>query len=194
MTALAAEARSAGEGLVGLVRGRAGWDARFRFTTDGFLRSFAAPLAALPLAVVDAALFARAGAGLATGAATGRLLLSAGAAHLLDAFGFPVLLALIAAPLRFEAGYAAFVTVNNWATLYLNLALTAAATLLLLGAGGASAFSVAALALLCLSVALVWRIGYATLTRELGPLVLLVLLSVVWSTLAEQLSRAVFGA
>lgn len=187
----AGEAFAAAGGLARLLRGDAAWPQRFDFTTSGFLRSFAAPLLALPLAVLGTALYLRATTGAAAPQAA---LMSTAAGQLIDAFGFPLLLALISGLLRFKAGYAAFVTVNNWAELYLNLMLTAAAPLALLGPGGASVFAFAALAMLCLSVVLVWRIARETLTHELAPIVLVVVLSVAWSTLADTLSHAMFGA
>ena len=185
MSALAAEARSAGGGLVRLVRADPAWADRFAFTTGGFVRSFAAPLVVLPLYIAAVALVDR--------GASGRALWGAGTAHLIDAFGFPLLLAAIAAPLRFKAGFAAFVTVNNWATLYLNIALALASLLTLLGPDGLQAFSWASLVLLCLSVLLVWRIARETLSFELAPIVLVVVLALGWSAFADEVSRRLVG-
>ncbi len=185
MLALTAEARAAGGGLVQLVRGRADWDARFEFTTRGFVRSFAGPLLALPLYVAAVALVEH--------APSSRALWSAGLAHLVDAFGFPLLLAAIARPMRFKAGFAAFVIINNWAALYLNIFLAASALLTLLGPDGEQAFSWATLALLVLSVALVWRVALETLSRELAPIALVVVLSIGWGALVDQGARWVLG-
>ncbi len=185
MASLVGDARAAGRGLIGLVRGRPGWADDFSFSTQGFIGSFAGPLAALPLYVLAVALVDR-------GSAT-TTLWGAGAAHLVDAFGFPLLLAAIARPLRFEAGYAAFVTVSNWAALYLNAMLAAASLLTLLGADGGRLFGWASLLLLALSVLLVWRIGRETLSREVAPIVLLVVLSIAWSALADDLARRLVG-
>jgi hypothetical protein len=189
VASLAAEVRSAASGLIALVRGRPAWADGFDLTVRGFVRSFAAPLAALPLAVADTAIYHRAvGAPLA-----GPALLSAGLAHLLDAFGFAALLAAIAGPLRFKPGYAAFVIVDNWATLFLNVILSGVSLLALGGADGMTVFAWTALLLLGVSVALTWRIARETLTHELAPLVLVVVLSIGWSALADRVAQALFG-
>ena len=185
MSAFAVEARAAGSGLVRLVRAEPSWAAEFAFTTGGFLRSFAAPVAVLPLYVAAVALVDR--------GASVQALESAGAAHLIDAFGFPLLLAAIAGPLRFKAGFAAFVTVNNWAALYLNIALALCALLALLGPAGIEAFSWISLLLLCLSVLIVWRIARETLSHELAAVVLVVVLSVAWSAFADEVARRLLG-
>ena len=129
---------------------------------------------------------ARSGAGLSAKDAG---LWSAGLAHLIDALGFPLLLAFVAAPLRVKGGYAAFVIVNNWAALYLNGLLLACSSLTLLGADGVAAFSWASLLLLCLSVALTWRIARETLARELAPIVLVVVLAVAWGAMADEAAK-----
>ena len=183
--ASAAEARAAASGLVRLLRWRADWADSFTFSTGGFIRSFLGPLLALPLYVAAVALVEHAPAP--------AVLWGAGVAHLVDGFGFPLLLAAISAPLRFKPGYAAFVTVNNWAALYLNILLALASLLTLLGPDGEQAFSWATLVLLCLSVALVWRIARETLTHELAPIVLVVVLSLAWGALADQAARWVVG-
>ena len=186
MSALSSEARAAGGGLAALVRAEPGWADRFTFTTGGFLRSFAAPLVALPLYVAAVAVVDRASPPAA--------LWGAGAAHLIDAFGFPLLLALVAGPLRFKAGYAAFVTVNNWAALYLNVALSVASLLTLLGPDGGRVFGWLSLLLLCASVLLVWRIARETLSHELAPIVLVVVLALGWGVLADEAARRLLRA
>ena len=186
MTGVLNEARAAGGGLARLLGRRPGWDARFAFSTGGFVRSFAGPLLALPLYVFAVALVER--------GTSDAVLWAAGLAHLVDTFGFPLLLAALAGPLRTKPGYAAFVTVNNWAALYLNLFLAAASLLALLGSDGVQAFSWMTLLLLVVSVALVWRIAWETLSHELAVVVLVVVLSVGWSALADQTARWLFGA
>ena len=181
-----AEARSAGGGLVRLVRADPAWANAFAFTTAGFMRSFAAPVVVLPVYVAAVALVDH--------GASIRALAGAGAAHLIDAFGFPLLLAAIAAPLRFKAGFAAFVTVNNWAALYLNVGLALASLLVLLGPDGLQVFSWISLVLLCLSVVLVWRIARETLSHDLAPIVLVVVLAVAWSVFADEAARRLIGA
>jgi hypothetical protein len=189
VTALASEARAAPAGLLRLFRGGRDWDAAFAFTAESFLRSFAGPLLALPAYLLAVAVVERSGFG---GAEAGGLW-SAALAHLLDALGFPLLLATIAGPLRLKAGYLAFVVVYNWAALYLNLLLLAASLLVLLGADGAVAFSWASLVLLCLSVALTWRIARETLTHEVAVLALVVVLEVAWGVLAGEVARQLFA-
>ena len=188
--AVASEARAALGGLVRLMRGGRDWDAAFTFTAAGFVRSFAAPLLALPLYVLATAVVERSGAGSGAGSLA---LWSAGAAHLLDAFGFPLLLALLAGPLRFKGGYLAFVVVNNWAGLYLNVLLLAASLFTRLGSGGIKVFSWSSLLLLCLAVALTWRIARETLSAEAAPLALVVVLDVAWGVLAELASQRLLG-
>ena len=186
-----AEAKDALRALWRLFRADPAWADGMTFTAGGFLRSFGGPLLALPLYVLDTALVERA---MASGrAAPAQALWAAGTAHLVDAVGFPLVLAALAAPLRFKAGYAAFVTLNNWASFYLNLMLLAAALLTLLGSDGVQAFSWASLLLLCLSVVLVWRIARETLTHELAPIVLVVVGSIAWSAFADLGARAAFG-
>jgi hypothetical protein len=191
MTALASEARTAPAGLLQLIRGGRSWDAAFQFSAASFVRSFAAPLAALPLYVLAVAVVDRSAAGLQEG---GTGLWSAALAHLVDTLGFPLVLAALAGPLRFKGGYLAFVVVSNWATLYLNLLLLAAALLTVLGADGATVFSWLSLALLCLSVVLTWRIARETLSHEAAPIALVVVLDVAWGVLADEVSRRLIGA
>ncbi len=185
MAALVNEARAAGGGLVRLVRGRPGWGEDFQFSGAGFVRSFAGPLLALPLYVLAVALSEHAPPAAA--------LWSASLAHLIDAFGFPLLLAAIAGPLRVKPGYAGFVIVSNWAALYLNLILAVGSLLTLLGPDGSQAFTWITLLLLVASVALVWRIAWETLTRELAVVVLVVVLSVGWGALADLLASRLVG-
>ena len=185
MASLVAEARAAARGLVRLVLADPAWGDDFAFTAGGFVRSFAGPLAALPLYVMAVALVDR-GSGTAS-------LWAAGAAHLIDALGLPLLLAAVARPLRFEAGYAAFVTTTNWAALYLNAFLTLAALLTLLGPDGSRLFAWASLLLLAASVLVVWRAGRETLSHEIAPRALVVVLSIAWSAVADDLARRLLG-
>ncbi len=185
MFALTLEARAAASGIVRLVRGDSTWHEGFDFTTAGFVRSFIGPVLALPLYVAAVALVER--------PSSDGLLWQAALAHLLDAFGFPVLLAVIAGPMRFKAGYAAFVTVNNWAALYLNVALAGASLFALLGPAGEQAFSLCSLVLLCLSVLIVWRLARETLSHELAPIVLVVVLSLAWGAFADLGAQRLMG-
>ena len=183
--ALTTEARAAASGIVRLVRGDAAWDQGFDFTTSGFVRSFIGPVLALPLYVGAVALVER--------PASDAMLWQAALAHLLDTFGFPLLLAAIASPMRFKAGFAAFVTVSNWAALYLNIVLAAASLFALLGSSGEQAFSWCSLLLLCLSVLIVWRTARETLSHELAPIVLVVVLSLAWGAFADVGAQRMMG-
>ena len=182
MLALTLEARAAASGIVRLVRGDPAWDQGFDFTTSGFIRSFIGPVLALPLYVAAVALVEHPSS-----------LLQAALAHLLDAFGFPLLLAIISGPMRLKAGFAAFVTVNNWAALYLNVALALASLFALLGSSGEQVFSLCSLLLLCLSVLIVWRIAHETLSQELAPIVLVVVLSLAWGAFADVGAQRLTG-
>ena len=186
MPSLIADGRAAAAGLARLVRGRADWAAGFDLTTAGFVRSFGAPLVALPLYVGAVALVEH-----TPSAAT---LWSAGLAHLADAFGFPLLLAAIAGLMRFKAGYAAFVIVNNWAAFYLKLFLASSGLLTLLGPDGVQAFNWSRLVLLIAMVGLVWRIASKTLSQELAPIVLVVVLCIGWSAGVDQAAHWLLGA
>lgn len=185
MLALTLEARAAASGIVRLVRGDAAWDQGFDFTTAGFVRAFVGPVLALPLYVAAVALVEH--------PTSDAVLWQAAAAHLLDTFGFPLLLAAISGPMRFKAGFAAFVTVINWAALYLNVALLAAALLALLGPPGEQAFSLCSLVLLCLSVLITWRTARETLSHELAPIVLVVVLSLAWGAFADLGAQRLIG-
>ncbi len=185
MLALTLEARAAATGIVRLVRGDPAWDHGFDFTTAGFVRSFIGPVLALPLYVSAVALVEH--------PSSDGVLWQAALAHLLDAFGFPLLLAAISGPMRFKAGYAAFVTVSNWAALYLNVALLASSLFALLGPSGEQAFSLCSLLLLCLSVLVTWRIARETLSHELAPIVLVVVLSLAWGAFADLGAQRLMG-
>ena len=174
----------AGRGLLAVIRGDPAWTSRFDLTATGFLRSFLGPILALPFYVFGSALVTRA-------LMNGRLvaddvLWGAALAHGIDAVGFPLLIALIARPLKIDAGYPAFIVVINWASLYLNILLAAASLLALAGHDGLEAFSLVTLVLLCLSVFFVWRAGRMTLSREAAPVLLVVVLSVAVSAAADQ--------
>ena len=177
MLALTLEARAAAAGIVRLVRGDPAWDRGFDLTVGGFVRSFIGPILALPLYVAAVALVEH--------APSDAVLWQAALAHVLDAFGFPLLLAIISGPMRFKAGFAAFVTVNNWAALYLTIALVAASLVALLGPAGEQAFSLCSLVLLCVSVLIVWRLARETLSHELAAIVLVVVLSLAWGAFAD---------
>lgn len=184
--ALGRDIARAGRGILRLVRRDPAWTRCFDLTTGGFLRSFFAPALALPLYVVGSALVER--AFLNGRPAPPAALWGAGLAHAIDALGYPLLIALIARPIGAAAGYAAFIVVTNWASLYLNALLAAASLLLLAGPGGFEVFRFITLILLCLSVFFVWRAGRETLSRDIAPVLLVVVLFVAVSAMADQAS------
>jgi hypothetical protein len=178
------EILQAGRGLGRLLRFDPKWAELFDFSLSGFLRSFYGPLLALPfyvffVAMVQAIQVAERGVSLPIlGVAAGQ--------HLLDAFGYVLLIGLIAKPLGIGAGFSAFATIINWAALYLNAVLALASLLLLGGPDGLEIFAQIYRILLVVSVFLVWRAGRETLTRDIAPLVLVVVLSLAWSIAVDQ--------
>lgn len=190
MAGLAQDIAAAGRGLLRLVRRDPGWAGDFDLTARGFWLSFAAPLLALPLYVLASAVVART----SMGAVTPALLWSAAGAHLLDAFGFPLVLALLAGWLRVKPGYGGFVTVYNWASLYVTGALLLAALPALIGAGGLTAFELLAFVLLVTSVFVTARAARETLSRELAPIALVVVLSVASGAMADQAMSWLLGS
>ncbi|MGC1303694.1 MAG: hypothetical protein WA840_15100 [Caulobacteraceae bacterium] len=185
------EILEAGRGLGRLLGFDKRWAEGFDFSLGGFLRSFYGPLLALPfyvfyVAMVQATQVAERGVSLP-------ILAVAAGEHLLDAFGFILIVFLIAKPLRVGAGFSAFATVVNWSSLYLNAILAVASLLLMAGADGLQVFGLVYLMLLIVSIFLVWRVGRETLTREFAPVLLVVVLSVAWSTVVDQLLGLVTG-
>lgn len=174
----------AGLGLGRLLRFDARWAEGFEFSLKGFLRSFYGPLLALPfyvfyIAMVQATQVAGRGV-------TAPILLVAGGEHLLDAYGYLLIIAIVARPLRFSAGFSAFATIVNWASLYLNGVLAVGSLMLMAGEDGLETFSLYYFLLICVSVFLIWRAARETLTREFAPVLLVVVLSVAWSTAVDQ--------
>lgn len=186
---LSQEIALAGRGLWRLLRFDPRWPEPFDLTTGGFLRSFFGPALALPVFLIGEALIAQA-AQEAVGAFS---LTGAAAAYLFEALGFPLLIYLLARPLRMGDGYAAFVVVTNWAVLFLTLITSAAAFLVLLGAPGVSAFGLVALAAFCAQVFIIWRAARESLSHELAPVLLVVVLWVAVDTFADRLAAWVFG-
>jgi len=194
---LAEQVASAGRGLAGLITAKPGWPSCFDFSTTGFIRSFIGPFLALPLHLFAFAVVERAILGGKTMPAADFGLVTL--AHVIDLIAFPLLIAALARPLRIGDGYPAFVIVTNWASLFLNIVFAGAALLALGGAQGLELFRVVYLVLLCFSVFLVWRSGRLTLSREVAPVLLVVVLSVAVGAGADQvagwvLSLTRFGA
>ncbi len=178
------EILQAGRGLGRLIRFDPRWAEGFEFSLKGFLHSFYGPLLALPfyifyIAMVQATQVSGRGV-------TAPILLVAGGEHLLDAFGYLLIIAIVARPLGIGAGFSAFATVVNWASLYLNAALAVGSLMLMAGEDGLETFSLYYFLLICVSVFLVWRAARETLTREFAPVLLVVVLSVAWSTAVDQ--------
>jgi hypothetical protein len=185
------EALDAGRGLGRLLWLNPKWAESFDFSFAGFLRSFYGPLMALPFYLFCSALFE---ATQMEHPVTPVLLAVAAGEHLADALGYVGLVFLIARPLGIAGGVAAFVTVLNWRVLYLTGALGVASLLLMAGPGGTALFAWSCLVLLAVSLAVVWRAIRETLTKELAPGLLLVVLLVGWSVLMDQLSTWALAA
>ncbi len=183
---LAQQIACAGRGLAGLIAAKPDWFRNFDLSTTGFLRSFLGPVLALPLHLFAFAVVERAILNGKTMPAADFYLVAL--AHLVDMTAFPLLIALLARPLRIGAGYPAFVIVTNWASLFLNIVFAGAALLALGGAEGVEMFRFIYLILLCFSVFLVWRFGRAVLSREVAPVLLVVVLSVAVSAGADQVA------
>jgi hypothetical protein len=174
---------NAGRGALALAALRADWTSFYDLTPGGFIRSFFGPALALPLYVVCAGLIARNMAGTAN-VPIGDLW-SAGLAHVLNAAAFPALIAVLARPLQIAKGYGAFIVVTNWAALFLNAILAVASLLAFAGADGLKAFQVVSLVVVCVWIFFTWRAGRQLLTKEVAPVLLIVVLSIGIGTLAD---------
>lgn len=181
---LTREIAGAGVGLARVVRFDPRWPDGFDLSTDGFLRSFIGPLIALPFAVAAAAMLARGDAGQPVGAS---VLWAAGVGHVINSIGFPAVVFVLARPLRLTEGFAAFVIVLNWAALFLNLALAVASVVALLGPVGFGLFNFVLFLVSLLSIFVTWRAARETLSHEIAPALLMVVLSVGVGALSEQI-------
>ena len=125
---LTREIAGAGVGVGRLIRYDPRWPEGFNPTADGFLRSFLGPLLALPFYLIVAVVFAAvpaAGGAVAPGP-DAQVLWAAAVSQALNALAFPVIVGALARPLGFAEGYAGFVVVVNWTSLFLNMAAAAA--------------------------------------------------------------------
>jgi len=174
---------NAGRGALALVALRPDWTSFFDLTPGGFIRSFFAPALALPLYVFGAGLVARNMAGTATVPIPD--LWSAGLAHIVDAAAFPGLIFLLARPLQISKGYGAFIIVTNWASLFLNAILAVASLLAFAGADGLEGFRLISLVVICIWIFFTWRAGRLLLTKEIAPVLLIVVLSIGVGALAD---------
>jgi hypothetical protein len=178
------EASAAAWGLQALVRHLPSWSAGFDPSLRGFVRSFLAQAAALPFYLLTAAMVARAAAP-ASGPAT---LWAAGLSDLMDALVYPVVVAAVARPLKLGAGFSAFIVVVNWAALFMNAFLGLGSLAVLFGREGGAVFNTAAVVVFGLSIFITWRAARETLTHELAPALLMVVLSVGVGVLCDQAS------
>lgn len=173
--ALTREIAGAGKSLVRLIRYDPDWPLGMDFSSRGFVRSFFAPLLALPFTLVFAAIV------LTTGGAqpvTPAILWAAALSHVFNVAGYTILVGLMARPLGFAAGYGAFIILVNWATLFLTLALCVLAGLSFVGEPGIVVQRVLWFALFMLSLFITWRAGRETLSADVGPPLMMVVLSV----------------
>jgi hypothetical protein len=183
---------NAGRGALALAALRPDWTSFYDLTPGGFIRSFFGPAIALPLYVFGAGLVARNMAGTANVPITD--LWIAGAAHVLDAAAFPALIALLASPLQIAKGYGAFIVVTNWASLFLNAILAAASLLAFAGADGLEGFRLISLVVLCVWIFFTWRSARLLLTKEIAPVLLIVVLSIAIAAFADAAADWVIKA
>jgi len=177
--ALTREIADAGVGLGRLVRYDPRWPEGFDPSASGFLRSFLGPLIGLPFYLFVASVLPTDGPG---------PMWSAGMSHVLNAVAYPVVVGLLARPFALGAGYAGFIVIVNWASLFLNMGTAAAALLVRLGENGLAAFSYAWLCLFGMSLFITWRAARETLSSEIPPALLMVVLSVAVGVASDQVS------
>jgi hypothetical protein len=174
---------NAGRGALALAARRPDWTSFYDLTPGGFIRSFFGPAIALPLYVFGAGLVARNIAKTAD-VPIGDLW-SAGIAHILDAAAFPALIFLLARPLQITKGYGPFIIVTNWTSLFLDAILSAASLLAFAGADGLRAFQMISLVVVCVWIFFTWRAARLLLTKEIAPILLIVVLSIGIGAFAE---------
>lgn len=189
------EIASAGVGVGRLIRYDPRWPDGFTPTTSGFLRSFLGPLLALPFALIVAAAYASAEPdhAAATSVSASALITLAAIAHLLYSLGYPVLIGALARPLQIGEGYAGFVIVANWSSLFFNVALAGASSLALFGEPGFAAFGLLAVGLFGLSIFVIWRAAREVLSHEIAVALLAVVLSVGMVALSNQVASLLVG-
>jgi hypothetical protein len=188
--ALTREIADAGVGVGRLIRYDPRWPDGFDPTASGFLRSFLGPVLALPFYLVAAAMLAHTGEDHARVGAN--VLWAAATSHIGGAILFPLVVAGIARPLGFAGGYAGFIIVVNWASLFINMA-AAAASILNLAPGGYPFFMVVWIALVAVSLFVTWRAARETLSADIPPALLMVVLSVAIGVVSERASEWAFG-
>lgn len=182
---LSREIADAGRSLVRLARFDPLWHEGLDISRGGLVRSFFAPLFSLPFHMVFAILATTGG-----GASPIPLkaVLAIGLAQVLNVFGFPALVSLVARPLGFSAGYGPFIIVTNWASLFFSMALCLIAPLTLLGRQGADLMSFVALMAFALRVFVTWRAARNTLADDIAPALLMIVMLVAVDYGADQMA------
>ena len=188
--ALTREIADTGRGLVRLLRYDPSWPEGFDVSTEGFLRSFFGPLLALPFYVVFAAMVSTKGGAEPVVAAA---LWSAVIGQVIEVISFPLLVGAVARPFGLAAGFAAFIVLVNWTRLFLWMALTAASALTVLGDQGRGMLGFVWLVLFALQIFLTWRAARVTLSTEVAPALLMVVLYVAVGVAAAQLADMIVG-
>jgi hypothetical protein len=179
----------AGVGVARLIRYDPRWMEAFDASAGGFLRSFAGPILSLPFVVIVAAMI--------TGVPGDghvidpRILWAAGLSQLMATVAYPAAVGFLAKPLGIGEGYGAFIVVVNWASFFVNIAVTAATVLLLMGTF--DLFGFVWLVLFGLSLFVVWRASRETLSQEIAPSLMVVALWVGVSVATDRLGQVLLG-
>jgi hypothetical protein len=117
----------------------------------------------------------------------------AGVSHTLNTIAFPALIAAAAKPLGIGEGYAGFIIVVNWASLFVSVAAAAGSLLNVFGETGFGLFIFTWLILFGLSLFITWRASREILSQEIPIALLMVVLSVGVSALIDQVCGFAFG-
>jgi hypothetical protein len=187
--ALPREIADAGVGVGRLIRYDPRWPDGFNPTTGGFLRSFIGPALGLPFDLIAVTAMS-AGAGAPV---TNAVMWAAVLSHVANAIAYPALIAAVARPLKIGAGYAGFVIIINWASLFISIATAAMSALALAGPTGAGLFTFAWLAMFGVMLFVIWRAARETLSEEVPIALLMVVLSVGVGVVIDQLAGLAFG-
>ncbi|MEO6339052.1 MAG: hypothetical protein ABIO39_03340 [Caulobacteraceae bacterium] len=187
---LIGDVRGAGKGLWRLAKFDPAWTAGFDASAAGFVRSFAGPLLALPPYLLMMAMLTRDPTeGLADGG--DKLIWASALAHIANAVAYPAVMAVVARAFGVGEGYGGFIVVTNWAQLFLVTPLAAASVLTLAGDAGAAVFRFMLLLQLVASIYVIWRAARQTLSTEIAPALLSVVLAV---AISEGVSQAALFA
>lgn len=187
---LTREIGDAGRGVARLIRYDPRWVDGFDPSASGFLRSFVGPLLSLPFMAVASAL-------LSAAETEGHIInphdvWSEVIGQLLATVAYPAVLGALAKPFSLGAGYSAFIVVVNWLTLYAILATVAAGAVLPFGGGDLFRFA----SMIIFGVALfgIWRAARETLSADVAPALLAVVLWVALGAVCDQLGDWLGGA